>query len=142
MLNTRTLNALHSAGVTIADAQRLSGDALVKLGKLGRSSIRDILTSKVVAYDIVVTRHKGLLEFLRNKGLISSDTPTVGHAQLKDVEGLHVLGILPLNLAAKAASITTVDLEVPIELRGKELSAEQTAQHYVGLTTYRITAAK
>lgn len=74
--------------------------------------------------DLVVTRHKGLCEYLIHQGLITSDTPIIEHATPEDVTGRHVLGVLPHWLSSKAASVTEVPLNVPAEKRGVELTLD------------------
>ncbi|MEK9770271.1 MAG: CRISPR-associated protein Csx16 [Betaproteobacteria bacterium] len=77
---------------------------------------------------IVVTRHKALVEFLIETGKVSAETPVLSHVTSKDVEGMHVIGILPMHLAALAATVTEIPLDIPAELRGKELNLEQVRQ--------------
>ena len=74
---------------------------------------------------IVVTRHKNLVTFLKEKGIIENSTRVIEHAKSEDVQGKHVIGVLPLRLAALAASVTEVPLDLPVELRGKELSLKE-----------------
>lgn len=74
---------------------------------------------------VVVTRHKALVEFLIKRKIIGADTPIISHATEKDVLGKDVIGVLPLRLAALAASVTEVPMDIPAELRGQELSLEQ-----------------
>lgn len=71
---------------------------------------------------VVVTRHSALVEWLKMQGLITGDEPVIEHATSQDVRGKHVVGVLPLHLAAEAESVTVVDLDIPPEKRGKELS--------------------
>ena len=74
---------------------------------------------------VVVTRHKALVEFLIKRKMIGANTPIIAHATEKDVLGKDVIGVLPLRLAALAASVTEVPMDIPAELRGQELSLEQ-----------------
>lgn len=76
---------------------------------------------------IIVARHPGLLEWLISHGYCTPDTPVLTHVDDPDqVRGLHVYGVLPLWLAAYAASVTEVSLpDLPAEMRGKELTKEQ-----------------
>lgn len=85
---------------------------------------------------IIVTRHAALIEFLREELGITGEV--IPHATEEAVEDRRVIGVLPLHLAAAAESITTVDLDIPAELRGKELTLEQLKQHYKGITTYVV----
>lgn len=90
---------------------------------------------------VVVTRHPALVELLRERGLINADARVIAHATPADVTGKHVIGVLPLRLAALARSVTEVPLNIPAELRGVELSLETLrglagpAEHYVVNTT-------
>lgn len=87
---------------------------------------------------IVVTRHKGLVEHLVNTGVITQDTAVIVHASPEDVRGKHVIGVLPLSLAALAASVTEVPLALTPELRGLELNADQVAAIAGDPITYQI----
>jgi putative CRISPR-associated protein (TIGR02620 family) len=80
---------------------------------------------------IIVTRHKALVEYLVNKGIVSKNTHVISHATASDIEGKHVIGVLPMHMAALAVSITEIPLDIPAEMRGKELSLEQ-VQEYAG----------
>lgn len=90
--------------------------------------------------DIIVTRHPALKSFLVEKGVATQDTPCVPHACPADVQGKHVAGVLPLHLAALCASFTTVELALPLELRGRELSLADMQMYCKGLRTYRVQA--
>ncbi len=74
---------------------------------------------------LVVTRHPALFQYLVEEGIIPSDARLLEHATADDVRGKHVIGVLPLQFAAEAASITTIPLNITPELRGVELSVEQ-----------------
>lgn len=87
---------------------------------------------------VVVTRHPGLVEVLREQGLIPAGVRVIAHASAEDVRGLDVYGVLPLALAAEAASVTEVTLTLPAELRGQELSADQVRAHMTGVTRYVV----
>lgn len=88
--------------------------------------------------DLIVTRHPALKSFLIEKGVATADTPVLPHASAADVEGKAVAGILPMHLAALTASFTTVELALPLELRGKELSIEDMRRYCKGLRTFVI----
>lgn len=74
---------------------------------------------------IIVTRHKALVQYLIETGMVTAETPVISHVTSKDVEDKHVIGVLPMHLAALAATVTEVPLDIPAELRGKELDLEQ-----------------
>lgn len=91
--------------------------------------------------DVVVTRHEALREYLTEQGFMEADTPVLTHVEhVREVEGLNVVGVLPLRLACLCASVTEVALNVPPHLRGTELSLEQVREYAGPPVTYRVTA--
>jgi putative CRISPR-associated protein (TIGR02620 family) len=87
---------------------------------------------------IVVTRYKGLVEYLQELKLIEEETKVVAHANIDDVKGKHVLGVLPLWLSCHAAKITEIQLKLPAEKRGKELSVEEVRFFALSPRTYIV----
>lgn len=92
----------------------------------------------MAVFDLIVTRHPGLVEHLRRTGLITGGEPVVEHAAPADVRGRHVIGVLPLHLAAEAASVTEVPLNLGPDDRGRELSAERVAEVAGPPVTYQV----
>ena len=88
---------------------------------------------------IVVTRHPALVEYLRETGVISDDTPVLLHATPDDIRGKHVIGILPLSLAALADKVTEIPLSLTPEMRGRELSLEEVREIAESPVTYKVT---
>lgn len=88
---------------------------------------------------VVVTRHPALVEYLTEQGVVPAGTEVVAHATVEQVRGRHVFGVLPLHLAAEAASVTEVTLRVPAELRGVELTLEQVRQFAGPLVEYKVS---
>lgn len=87
---------------------------------------------------LVVTRHKALYDWLMQNGFIDEDTPQLAKATIQDVKGKHVFGILPNWLACKTAKFTEVQLRLPAEMRGKELTIEDVEFYKVRPRTYEI----
>jgi len=87
---------------------------------------------------IVVSRHPALVQYLRERGVLTGREPVVSHASPEDVRGKVVVGVLPLRLAAEAAEVWEVPLELPPELRGRELTLEQVRRCAGPLTRYRV----
>lgn len=85
--------------------------------------------------NIIVTRHAGLVEFLAARGITGK---VVAHATAEDVRGRDVYGILPFHLAALCRTVTTVDLNLPPDKRGSELSASEMETFFVDMTTYVV----
>ena len=75
---------------------------------------------------LIVTRHKALVDYLLDKDIIKGgEFKLIEHADYKDVEGQDVIGVLPLQLASYAKSVTEVPLKLTPEMRGKELTFEE-----------------
>lgn len=87
---------------------------------------------------IVVTRHAALVQYLIEQGLVSASVSVITHATPDDVRDKHVIGVLPLSLAALAASVTEVPLILPAELRGHELTLEQVRAHARPVAMYHV----
>ena len=77
---------------------------------------------------VIVTRHPALVEYLRSIGLVPEDARIIEHATPEDVAGAHVIGVLPLRLAERAWLVTEVPLDIPPELRGRELTLAEVRQ--------------
>ena len=74
----------------------------------------------------VITRHKALVDYLLDKDIIKEGEYKLSeHADYKDVEGQDVIGVLPLQLASYAKSVTEVPLKLTPEMRGKELTFDE-----------------
>lgn len=96
-------------------------------------------TAREADSPVVVTRHPALVEYLTELGVVPAGTEVVTHATAEQVRGRHVFGVLPLHLAAEAASVTEVTLRVPAELRGVELTLEQVRQFAGPLVEYKVS---
>lgn len=88
--------------------------------------------------ELIVTRHPGLVDYLREINLASEDVQVVSHASAEVVAGRHVCGVLPHSLSCLCASFTEVPLNLPAELRGAELTLEQVRQFAGDPVTYVI----
>ena len=74
----------------------------------------------------VVTRHKALVSYLIDKNIIKEgEYKLIEHADYKDVEGQNVIGVLPLQLASYAKSVTEIPLKLTHQMRGKELTFDE-----------------
>ena len=92
--------------------------------------------------ELVVTRHPGLVEYLRELGLVDEDVRVLSHAGPKDVEGKHVAGVLPHSLSCLTASFTEVPLALTPEDRGKELSLDRLHEIAGDPVTYEVRRIK
>ena len=87
-------------------------------------------------FELVVTRHAALVEYLREEGLADSYTVVMDHAGEEDIMGLNVCGVLPRSLSCLTRSFTEIPLNLPKELRGKELSLEDVRKYAGEPVTY------
>lgn len=85
---------------------------------------------------VLVTRHEALIEYFSNMGITFDKVIT--HATVEDVTGNDVYGVLPLHLASLANTVTTVDMDLPAEMRGKELSLSDIKTYFTGMSTYQV----
>ena len=85
---------------------------------------------------ILVTRHSALVEYFSNMGITFDKVIT--HATAEDVTGNDVYGVLPLHLASLANTVATVDMDLPAEMRGKELSLTDIETYFTGMSTYQV----
>ena len=88
---------------------------------------------------IIVTRHPALVEYLFEQGIAPAGTRVLAHVSPDDVRGKRVVGLLPLHLAAEAASVVEVPLDLPAELRGVELTIEQVRALARPAVEYHVT---
>jgi CRISPR-associated protein Csx16 len=92
-----------------------------------------------IKVDLLVTRHKALAEVLRERPELDlSEAKVIDHATAADVEGKVVVGVLPLRLAALTRRFFELSLDLPADLRGKELTADQLRQYMTGLEEYLV----
>ena len=88
---------------------------------------------------VIVTRHPALVEYLRELGKVKGDVKVISHvSDPKQIEGKHVIGVLPLHLAALAAKVTVIPLIVPPEKRGKELTLEEVYEYAGAPRTFEV----
>jgi hypothetical protein len=88
--------------------------------------------------NLIVTRHPGLVEYLREIELAGTSTEVVSHASPETVAGKNVCGVLPHSLSCLTKTFTEVPLALPAELRGKELSLEEVRQYAGKPVTYQV----
>ena len=89
-------------------------------------------------FEIVVTRHPSLVNYLEEMGLTSKNVQVLTHAGPDDVKGKDVCGVLPHSLSCLTASFTEVPLSLPAELRGVELTLEEIRKYAAPPVTYIV----
>ena len=87
---------------------------------------------------IIITRHPALVQLLAERGIIDGTEAVLSHASPEDVCGRHVIGVLPLSLAAMAASVTEVPLALAPEDRGQELGIDRLREVAGDAVTYVV----
>lgn len=85
---------------------------------------------------VLATRHEALVQYFANMGLTFDKV--IAHATAEDVTGNDVYGVLSLHLASLANTVTTIDMNLPAEMRGKELSLEDIKKYLVDISTYKV----
>lgn len=88
-----------------------------------------------------VTRHPGAIEWARRQNLTVDQQ--IDHLDLNVIApGDTVIGVLPINLAAevcqRGAQFISLSLELPLETRGRELSADDLERLGARLEEYDI----
>lgn len=91
------------------------------------------------ALTVVVTRHPALVQFLRNRGMITEGNRIIEHATQSDIYGKTIIGNVSLGLAAMAREVITVDLGLTREQRGRELSLADIEGASPVIRRYRVT---
>lgn len=75
---------------------------------------------------IIISRHDGAVAWLRRELPWLEDAPVVAHATAVDVVARDVFGVLPLDLAALATSVTIVVMPgLRADQRGQDLTPEE-----------------
>ena len=85
---------------------------------------------------VLVTRHEVLVQYFANMGITFDKVIT--HATAEDVMDNDAYGVLPLHLASLANTVTTIDMNLPVEMRGKELSLTDIETYFTGMSTYQV----
>jgi len=91
--------------------------------------------------NIIITRHSGAVEWLRNHGV---EGPVLDRATPDDVRGQIVYGVLPLELAAEAKEVWTIRFQTSEEARkrltetGGNIPAEEMETLGAELVGFRV----
>ena len=87
---------------------------------------------------IIITRHEALINVLKDMFNLGDDVRVIAHASREDIKGKHVYGVLPLHLAKYAKCVTTINLNIPQELRGVELTEAQVREYMDEPETFKV----
>lgn len=86
---------------------------------------------------IIVSRHQGLVEWLASHGITGQVITHV--TDINDIKNKHVIGVLPLHLASQCSTITTIDMNLPPDKRGVDLSPTEMDHYNATMNTYQVT---
>ena len=78
---------------------------------------------------IIVTRQPAFAEYVKEVGLAPEGVEVTDHATVDSVKGKHVIGLVPVYLAAHAHKLTMIPIITPPELRGAKLTIEQIREY-------------
>jgi hypothetical protein len=103
-----------------------------------RGSVADF--REQVKRPLVVTRHQGLVDYLRETGLIGPDAEVVAHVHDPAMlDGRVVIGVLPLHLAARTLAVVEVPLaQTPADRAADHLPVERVRQIAGAPTVYTV----
>lgn len=88
---------------------------------------------------IVVTRHRGMVDYLVHMGYVPSDCQVISHVTDTSIlEGKTVWGVLPHSLSSLCSAFCEVPLDLPPEYRGKELSMEEMVRFAKPAKCYQV----
>lgn len=89
---------------------------------------------------IVITRHKSLIDYLAEIGLIHANNYELyTHASPEVVTGKEVIGVLPHSLSCLCKTFTEVPLMLPAEKRGQELTLNDLRKFAGKPVTYTVS---
>jgi len=90
---------------------------------------------------IIVSRHPAAIEWLRATHPEFAEAPVLASATADDVRGKHVVGNLPLSLAAEAAMVSAFEFTGP-QPRGAEYTVADMVAAGARLRTYAVVACQ
>lgn len=87
----------------------------------------------------IVTRHNALVEYAIEIGLVNeNEVEVISHATPENVAGKDIIGILPHHLSCLTNTFTEIPMNIPSDLRGKELNIEQMRMYASQPITYKV----
>ena len=99
--------------------------------------------------NFIITRHSGAVEWMREEypSLFHRHTEICSHLSKSHLEDLssqdRVIGIIPIHLGekicSKGADLVLIQVHVPPELRGEELTAQDMRRLGASLRRYVVT---
>lgn len=93
---------------------------------------------KNINWNLVVTRHQGLVDYLKKEKIVGDDIEVITHATVETVSGKNVIGVLPHSLSSLTLNFGEVPLALTPEMRGKELTCDDVAAIAGALSVYTV----
>ncbi len=91
---------------------------------------------------VVVSRHKALVDYLIKEGIVDEGVEVSSHVYENQIEGKHVIGMLPYHVACHAAMFTEIPLRIPYDKKHTELTTEEIVFYMQQPRTYKIEEVK
>jgi CRISPR-associated protein Csx16 len=86
---------------------------------------------------VIVTRHQPAIDWLKLQGI---EGQVINHVtSLEQIKDKIVIGNLPLHLACEAQEVWSIELDLPPNRRGTELTIDDMQQYNARLERYKIT---
>lgn len=91
---------------------------------------------------LIVTRHAALVTVIIERGIAPPDTEVIAHATAEQVRDRHVIGVLPLHLAAECSRVTEIPMALTpadrVAMAAGDLSLERTREVAGAPVTYAV----
>lgn len=95
----------------------------------------------VTSTPLIVTRHAGLVEWLRRRGITGEIIPHV--TSVKQIRGRVVYGVLPMRLAIYTEKFVAVEMpRISSDEMGRALTAEEMDRVGARLAAYTVREAE
>ena len=88
--------------------------------------------------EVVVSPHIAVLSFLVEQGIAKRDARLIDNATAADVQGKHVAGSLPVDIAGSAKSVTTLRLARPLPAIGA-VTVEDVRERFLGFSRFSVS---
>ena len=88
---------------------------------------------------LVITEHAAVVDFLVERGLVQEGTRVVSSATKEDVRDRHVIGDLPLDVAAVARSVTSIEFSGPLVAGEEGVTVKQVRDLFRGTKRFSVS---
>ena len=88
---------------------------------------------------LIISRHAGAMGWIQKHHPEFAECELITHASPEILKGKRVIGILPIQLAVLATEFWNLSLNVPANMRGKELTIEDMEKFDCKIEQFQIT---